>query len=235
MVPPGTPSAKRPKAYGPFYVRAFVSIMLVGLMVLFVVSGVALFVAPPGQMANTLGWTLVGLSKGQWETVHIAFGLLWVPLVVLHLVFNRRVLVSYLRDRVSRTFVWRRELLAAVVVTAALGVTAVLDLPPVAQLMEWEESFADFWALRSPDVVVAPGSVATPTPAALGGAFSPFAGGGAIMSGGMGRYATVDPETGLAQPVGKEAAARVEGARVDQYEDDQNATDADDEDAGQEP
>ncbi len=216
-----TPTAKRPRAYGPFYVRAFVSIMMIAFLLLFTLSGAALFVSPPGQMANTLGWTLVGLSKGQWETLHIAFGLLWIPLSVLHLVFNRRVLVSYLRDRVRRTFVWRRELLAAVAVTAALGVASVFDLPPVAQLMEWEESFADFWAERSPDVVVAPGATVRtggdPLGAGdpLGGAYSPVAGGGAIMGGGMGRYATIDPETGLTQPVGKEAAARADGLSLD--------------------
>jgi len=215
MVSNATPSTKRPKAYGPFYVRSFVSLMMIAFLVLFTLSGAALFVSPPGQMANTLGWTLVGLSKGQWETLHIAFGLLWIPLALLHLVFNRRVLVSYLRDRVRRTFVWRRELLAAVLVTAGLGVASVLDLPPVAQLMAWEESFAGFWALRSPDIVAAPASVATPTPAALGG----VVGAGAVLGAGMGRYATVDPETGMAQPVGKEAAARaaaVENA-IDQH------------------
>ncbi len=208
MASNATPNTKRPKTYGPFYLRSFVSLMMIAFLALFTLSGAALFVSPPGQMANTLGWTLIGLSKGQWETLHIAFGLLWIPLSLLHLVFNRRVIMGYLRDRARRTFVWRRELLAAILVTAGLGVASVLDLPPVAQLMEWEESFADFWAQRSPDIVAAPGSVATPTPAALGGAVSGVAGTGAVLGGGMGRYATVDPETGMAQPVGKEAAAR---------------------------
>ena len=234
MLSDATPSTQRPKAYGPFYVRSFVSLMMIGFLVLFTLSGAALFVAPPGQMANTLGWTLVGLSKSQWETVHIAFGLLWIPLSVLHLVFNRRVLVSYLRNRVRRTFVWRRELLAAVLVTTGLGVASVLDLPPVAQLMQWEESFADFWAVRSPDIVAATGSVATLTPAALGGAFSGVAGTGAVFGGGMGRYATVDAETGTTQPVGKEAAARA--ATVENAVDQQAAgQDADGDDAAGHP
>jgi hypothetical protein len=230
MTPETSATATRPRTYGLFYGRAFVSIMMIAFLVLFTISGAALFVAPPGQMANTLSWTLVGLSKGQWETLHIAFGLLWIPLAVMHLIFNRRVLVGYLRDRVRRTFVWRRELVAALVVTAALGVASVLDLPPVAQLMAWEESFADFWAQRSPNVVVAPGATIRPVGDPLGGPYvpvtgtagdavrlggdplgspdAPVAGGGAVMGGGMGRYATVDPETGVAQPVGKEAAAR---------------------------
>ena len=206
------PNAARPKAYGPFYVRSFVSLMMIAFLALFTLSGAALFVSPPGQMANTLGWTLAGLSKGQWETLHIAFGLLWIPLSLLHLVFNRRVLAGYLRDRVRRTFVWRRELLAALLVTAGVAVASVFDLPPVAQLMQWEESFAEYWALRSPDIVATPRTMATPTPAAFAGEASGVAGPGAALGGGMGRYATVDPETGIVQPVGKEAAARAAAA-----------------------
>jgi hypothetical protein len=238
----------RPKSYGPFYLRAFVSIMMVGFLLLFTVSGVALFVSPPGQLANTMAWTLVGLSKGQWETLHIAFGFLWIPLALAHLVFNRRVLTGYLRDRARRAFVWRRELVAALAVTAVLGVGAVFDLPPVAQLMAWEESFAGFWAARAPGVVTAPppggaalvgtasltasatsegaapgsppaaplGSgggdplgVGTPLGVAGGAPASAARDAATPLGGGMGRYVSVDPETGVAQPVGKEAAARL--------------------------
>jgi hypothetical protein len=186
--------ASRPPAYGFFYARAFISIMMVVFLALFTLSGVALFVSPSGQMANTIGWRLMGLDKGQWEALHIAFGFLWVPLAVVHLVINRRVVSGYLRDRVRRTFVWRRELLAAVLVTAGLAVAAIQDLPPVAQLMAWEASFNDVWAARAPDVIVTPGASATQS------------------GGGLGRYAVVDPEGGALQPVGKEAAARAAAA-----------------------
>jgi hypothetical protein len=191
----------RPSGYGLFYLRAFVSIMMIALLVLFTVSGLALFAAPAGQMANTIGWRLAGLDKGQWEALHVAFGFVWIPLAVLHLVFNRRVVTGYLRDRVKRAFVWRRELVVATIVTGFLGVAAVLDLPPVAQLMAWEESFTDFWAERSPTVI----TVSTQGDA----------------GGGMGRYATLDPVSGRYQPVGKEAAARLaalEDAAADELE-----------------
>jgi hypothetical protein len=184
----------RPRGYGRFYLRSFVSIMMVGFLVSFTVSGVALFVSPSGQLANLTRWTLLGLSKGQWEALHIAFGFLWLPLAALHLLFNLRVVGGYLRDRVRRAFVGRRELWAAILVTAFVGAASVLDLPPVAQLMGWGDGFNDFWAARSPEVVTTAGP----------GAAS------AAQGAGLGRYALVD--AGTVVPVGKQAAARLESA-----------------------
>ncbi len=195
MMRPATAHANRPVTYGLFYMRAFVSMMMIAFLVAFTVSGIALFVAPSGQMANTIGWTLVGLGKGQWEALHIAFGFLWIPLAVVHLVINRRVVSGYLRDRARKAFVWRRELLAAVFVTVSLAVASIHDLPPVAQLMAFEDRFTDVWAARTPDVV------AVPTGAGV-----------AAQGGGVGRYAVVNPEGGEHQPVGKEAAARAAAA-----------------------
>jgi hypothetical protein len=196
------PKAGRPRGYGRFYLRSFVSIMMVGFLLLFTVSGIALFASPSGQLANLTGWTLVGLSKGQWEALHVAFGFLWIPLAIVHLVFNLRAVSGYLRDRVRRAFVWRRELVAALAVTAFLGVASVYDLPPVAQLMAWEETFNDFWAGRAPQVVWDAGDrVGFDSEAHPGG-------------GGVGRYAVLGDVDGTATPVGKQAAARLEAAAI---------------------
>ena len=189
----------RPRGYGRFYLRSFVSIMMVGCLLLFTLSGAALFASPSGQFAHLTAWSLLGLAKGQWEALHIAFGFLWIPLAVVHLAFNLRVVSSYLRDRARKAFVGRRELVAAVAVTAFLGAASAYDLPPVTQLMAWGDSFDDFWAERTPNVVTVAGdgSAASGEPMTHGG--------------GMGRYAVVDTGTGAATPVGKQAAARLDG------------------------
>ena len=203
----------RPRGFGPFYLRAFVSMVMIASFVVFTLSGLALFVAPSGQMAQTIDWRLLALSKGQWETVHVAFGFLWMPLAALHLVYNWRVVRGYVRDRARHTFVWRREAVAAVALSLLLAVAAVFELPPVTQLMAVEEAFGAVWARRAEGIVVLPsvsGSAGTP----VGGAYP--VGTPTGQGGGMGRYATIDPETGTLLPVGKEAAARSEATVVDE-------------------
>ncbi len=195
MTQPSTPARSgRPKAYGRFYTRAFVSIMMIGFLALFTLSGLALYAAPSGSLANALGWTLVGLGRGQWEALHVAFGFLWVPLALLHLAINLKVVGGYLRDRARRAFVWRRELVAALTVTALLGIASVLGLPPVAQVVAWGEGFNGFWAERADSVVT-----------------TPSGGTGDGQGAGMGRFATVDPASGALTPVGQGAGARAEG------------------------
>jgi len=189
---PSTPARSgRPKAYGVFYTRAFVSIMMISFLVLFTLSGLALYASPSGSLATAIGWTLVGLGKGQWEALHVAFGFLWVPLAVLHLAINLKVVGGYLRDRARRSFVWRRELVAALTVTALLGAASVYGLPPVAQVMAWGESFNGLWAERA-------GLVTVPTEGSSEG-----------HGAGMGRYAAVDPGTGQLTPVGQGAGSRL--------------------------
>jgi hypothetical protein len=189
--PSTTLDVGRPKAYGVFYARAFVSIMMISFLVLFTLSGLALYVSPSGSLANAIGWTLVGLGKGQWEALHVAFGFLWVPLALLHLVINLKVVAGYLRDRARRAFVWRRELVAALTLTALLGVASIYGLPPVAQVMAWGEGFNDVWATR-----------AGLTTTATGGT-----GGG--HGAGMGRYASPESASGALVPVGQQAGSRV--------------------------
>ncbi|MFN2322721.1 MAG: DUF4405 domain-containing protein [Trueperaceae bacterium] len=187
--------------------------VMIASFVVFTLTGLALFVAPSGQMAQTIDWRLLALSKGQWETVHVAFGFLWMPLAALHLAYNWRVVRSYVRDRSRRTFVWRREAVAALALSVLLAAAAVFELPPVTQLMQVEAAFGEVWARRAEGLVVLPsatGSVATP----IGGAEPGSAPTG--QGGGMGRYATIDPETGALQPVGKEAAARSDTTAVDE-------------------
>ncbi len=207
--------AGRPPGFGRFYLRAFVSMVMIASLLVFTLTGLALFVSPSGQMAQTIDWRLLALSKGQWETVHIAFGFLWMPLAALHLVFNWRVVRGYVRDRARRAFVWRRELLAASAVTVLLTVAAVFELPPVAQLMAVEDAFGDLWARRAEAIVVLPSAPGVAgAPAAFGApAFgNPLGGFAAGQGGGLGRYAIADPETGDLLPVGKEAAARADAA-----------------------
>lgn len=128
-----------------FQWRAFTSVLMTLGFMMLALSGVMLFLAPPGRVANWTNWTLLGLRKGEWSGLHVWFGSLFLGMTALHVVFNWRPLVSYLRSRVTRSLGFRAEwAVAAGLAIVVFGGTRA-GLPPFSSLLAWNESFKESW------------------------------------------------------------------------------------------
>jgi len=92
-----------------FQWRAFVSVTSMLSFLGMSVTGVALFVTPPGRIAHWTGWTLSGLTKDQWVALHIWFSIVFLVAAAFHLYLNWKPLVSYFKNRARRTFALRWE------------------------------------------------------------------------------------------------------------------------------
>jgi len=68
--------------------RAFVSVTTMLSFLGMSVTGVVLFVTPPGRIAHWTGWTLSGLTKDQWVALHIWFSLVFLVTAAFHLYLN---------------------------------------------------------------------------------------------------------------------------------------------------
>ncbi len=136
-----TPKARKEK----FYIRSFISLFLIGSVLLEVVSGVVLYLAPSGRVAETMSWELIWLTKTQWEAVHTVFGLLWVPILATHIFLNWRPILSYLKNRATKAFAFKRELLAALTLVVFFTLGSLYNWPPVSQIMALSESMTSFW------------------------------------------------------------------------------------------
>lgn len=139
-----TPQARIEK----FYIRNFISLFLIGSVLLEVASGVALYLAPSGRVAQTMNWELLWLTKTQWEAVHTVFGLLWIPILATHIFFNWRPILSYLKNRATKAFAFKRELLAALILVVFFTLGSLYNWPPVSQVMALGESMNSFWENR---------------------------------------------------------------------------------------
>jgi hypothetical protein len=51
-------------------------------------SGVLLYITPRGRVANSTGWTMFGLSKQDWQAIHLNFAVMLLIVVALHLYLN---------------------------------------------------------------------------------------------------------------------------------------------------
>jgi hypothetical protein len=66
-----------------FDARAFISVLPGVSFVAMSVTGVVLFVMPPGRIACRTGWRIPALTKDQWDGLHIWFSLLFMVAVLL--------------------------------------------------------------------------------------------------------------------------------------------------------
>jgi hypothetical protein len=126
--------------------RGLVTLLVVLSSIVMLISGVVMFVAPSGRVARTVSWTMMGLDRAQWQTLHLSFAVVFVGSGLIHLGFNWRGLLHHLRNRVSKHLTLKWEAVIAVVATIWVVISAILMLPPAGSLHELNEYFRrTFW------------------------------------------------------------------------------------------
>ncbi len=125
--------------------RAFTSLYMTFSFIILLITGISLYIAPPGRVAFWVSWKWVLLDKEQWQAVHTVFSFLFVMFGLLHLYFNWKPLLAYLRNRISGATGIRRETLGSLTLTGLVFFLVVSDLPPVNYIMLWGEEFSNAW------------------------------------------------------------------------------------------
>ena len=130
----------------PFHKRGWV-VFMVGLSAsVLLISGIVLFIAPSGRIANTTQWALLWLDKDGWVNLHNVFAILFVAGLVWHLVFNWKPLSNYVVSRATHHLNLKREMLVALAVILVLVILAAQELPPVSHLADLMYYFRrEYW------------------------------------------------------------------------------------------
>jgi len=129
-----------------FHWKVFVSFYVVFSFLTLAVSGIVLFVAPPGRIANWSIWTLGALSKAQWQAVHTIVALLFLVAAGFHLYFNWKVLMAYLRSKLVEGLRMKRELAAASAAAVLLLTVSIAGVPPFSTVMAFGEDLKNSWS-----------------------------------------------------------------------------------------
>ncbi len=88
-----------------FSYRSFVSVLLALCFLGLAVSGVVIYFAPPCSIAESTGWTVAGLSKVQWSSLHQVMALIIIILSLIHLfIYNwKTFLIYFRRNKIKKT------------------------------------------------------------------------------------------------------------------------------------
>jgi hypothetical protein len=137
-----------PNAPARFQWRAFVTLFVTLSFLLLALSGIVLYVAPPGRVAHWSLWTLARLDKEGWQSVHTVFAFLFVLAGAFHLYFNWRIFWSYLRSKLVVGVRMKRELGLAAGLVVAISALTIAGLPPFATVMGLGARAKEAWAVE---------------------------------------------------------------------------------------
>ena len=129
-----------------FHWKVFVSFYVVFSFLALAVSGIVLYVAPPGRIANWSVWRLLLLSKAQWQAVHTIVALAFLVAAGFHIYFNWKVLVAYLKSKLQAGIRMKRELAAASLTGAAILAVSITGMPPFGTVMDVGEDIKNSWS-----------------------------------------------------------------------------------------
>lgn len=140
-----------------FQFRAFISLLTAFSFLLSVLSGIALFLAPSGRIANRIGWTFWGIDKHQWGDLHTWLCLLFTVACLFHIVLNFRPIINYLKIFGSRMYRIRFEWLIALAVCVLIFAGTLYQWKPFSRLFDLRDRIQQRWdqpaeaALSVPD------------------------------------------------------------------------------------
>lgn len=113
--------------------------------VIMTLTGIALFLAPPGRIANWGGWSLFGLSKEQHGDVHVTFMMLFIMFGILHIFFNYKPLLNYLKNS-ARTFIlFTKEFVVSLLITILFFSGAIYGFSPFSNFLELRGDIQESW------------------------------------------------------------------------------------------
>lgn len=124
-------------------IRKITSLTLLLSFILLTITSIILYVVPEGRVAYWSDWKMMGLTKSQWGNVHINLGFLFLAAGLLHLVYNWKPMIAYMKNRARQLKVFTPNFNIALAITVAFTVGTLLSLPPFSSILHFGESFKD--------------------------------------------------------------------------------------------
>ncbi|MGD9211025.1 MAG: DUF4405 domain-containing protein [Desulfobacteraceae bacterium] len=123
--------------------RRITSLTAALTFIIVILTSVILYIVPHGRVAYWADWHLWGLSKDDWGNIHINTGLLFLIALVLHIYYNWKPLMAYLKDRAKQFKLFTKEFNIALTITIYSTIGGYLLLPPFNWVMSLNEHFKD--------------------------------------------------------------------------------------------
>jgi hypothetical protein len=123
--------------------RKITSLTAALAFLLMVLTSIILYIVPQGRVAYWADWRLWGLSKTDWGNLHINLGFLFLIALSLHIYYNWKPLISYLKNKARQVKVITPDFNIALIVTMVVVVGTYFLIPPFNWVMTLNDYFKD--------------------------------------------------------------------------------------------
>ncbi len=130
------------------YWRSLVTFLVILTFLIISISGIVLYFAPPGRVAYWSIWKFMALTKTQWQALHTIFTFLFIIGAAVHIYFNWKVIVSYLKVKINEGMKRRKELILSSTTAALILILTLAGTPPFSSVMELGDKLSNSWATQ---------------------------------------------------------------------------------------
>ena len=124
-------------------VRKIVSLILVFSFILLLITGIVLYIVPAGRIAYWADWKFMGLTKEQWGDLHIISGILGLAAGFIHIVYNWKAIIQYMRNRKKELRFFNVNFNTALLITVIFCLGTYFQWPPFSTVLNLSESIKD--------------------------------------------------------------------------------------------
>ncbi len=82
--------------------RGITSLLLMTSFIIESITGIGLYLAPSGRIANTTNWTFIGINKFKLENLHTIWGFIMIGLITLHLILNYKLFINEIKILIKK-------------------------------------------------------------------------------------------------------------------------------------
>jgi len=122
-----------------FNTKAFISFTTFLSFIILILSGICLYVSPSGEIAREMNWKLLSLSREAWRGMHITFSIFFIAFIIFHLIYNWKVLFAYLKNKLTKKLVFKKEFCLALLIVGILLLFSAFQWFPFSKLLEWRD------------------------------------------------------------------------------------------------
>ena len=108
-------------------------------------TGIILFIAPKGRVANWTNWELLGLDKTQYTILHVTFMVLFLVGMLFHIYLNWCPLMCYLKNRARQFSLLTKEFILALTINVIFVIGTLYYWAPIEQFLDFEDDVKASW------------------------------------------------------------------------------------------